>query len=107
VRRSRRAVVVAVVVGAAAFVGWLLSSESSPLYQYFLYHVAWPNRLALLNLPAVLIAVALSGSVHAPEEWALWVGFLAWWIPIGYGVSLLVVRRRSGPPAEGAQNGAA
>jgi hypothetical protein len=84
--------IVTLVIAVAALVGWLLNSDSSPLYQYFLYHVAWPNRLRLLNLPAFLVAALLSGNVHAPDDWAMLVGFLVQWLPIGYLLARLVVR---------------
>jgi len=91
----RRARVVAVVLGVVLLVCWLISGESSPFHEYFLYHVAWPNRLAALGFPAFVMGALLSGNIHAPATWALLVGFLAEWVPIGYLVAILLVRPKA------------
>jgi hypothetical protein len=90
-----RVIVILAVPFLIAVGGWLVGGESSPFHQYFLYHVAWPNRVAALNLPAFLIAASLSGNVHAPEDWAFWVGFLVQWLPVGLLLSLALVRKRT------------
>jgi hypothetical protein len=91
--RARRILVIAVIIATAALVGWLVNSESSPFHQYFLYHVTWPNLVSRVNLPAFFIAAVLSGNIHAPEDWAMWVGFVAQWLPLSYLMSRLLVRR--------------
>jgi hypothetical protein len=100
----RRAGVVAIVFGVVLVVGWLISAASSPFHDYFLYQVTWPNRLAAVGFPAFLIGALLSGNIHAPATWSLVIGFLAEWLPIGYLVAILVVRRKAveASPREGA-----
>ena len=90
--RLRRILVVLAVPVSMGLLGWLVGADSSPFRQYFLYHVTWPNRFMALNLPAFMIAALLSGNVHAPADWAMWVGFLAQWLPVGLVLSLIVVR---------------
>jgi hypothetical protein len=90
--RLRRTLVILAVPVVVGLIGWAVGSDSSPFHHYFLYHVTWPNRLMALNLPAFMIAALLSGNVHAPADWALWVGFLVQWLPIGLVLSLVLVR---------------
>jgi hypothetical protein len=91
---SRRQVLVTVSVPVVvAIAGWLIGGESSPVHEYFFYHVTLPNRMAALNLPAFILAALLSGKVHAPAYWALLLAFLAQWLPVGYLLSRLFIRK--------------
>jgi hypothetical protein len=98
---KRRAAVWAVVIfGAVVGMTWLINSESSPVRPYFVHHTAWSALLAMLNFPAYMVAVCLSGNYHAPATWALWLGLLVEWLPIGYLFALLALRAYSVSPAQ-------
>ena len=68
---------------------WLLQSESSPLYEWLLYHVMARNVAATLNFPAFFAAVLGSGNIHDPSgawyvsalviQWLLY-GFIVAWL---------------------------
>ena len=68
---------------------WLLQSDSSPLYEWLLYHVSWSNIAGTLNLPAFLLAALGSGNVHAPSD-AWYFGCLAaQWLLYGLAIGWL------------------
>lgn len=71
-------------------VEWLVHMDSSPLHEYFLYHVSIPNLVALLNLPAYLIPAIISSNPHNPNLPASIIGFLVQWFIAGWIISLLL-----------------
>jgi len=94
--RFRRLVVTAMCLALAVVFGFLVSAEESPLHEYFLWHVKVPNVWWKINLPAMMVGIAVSHNVHQPDEVASYVAFIAQWSLIGYLFSLFLVRR---PPA--------
>ena len=80
-----------VIAGACAVVSmlvfWLATGEGSPAHHYFLYHVAFPNLLAVLNLPAFVIGAVVSGNVHQPNESIAYMMIGVQWGAIGFIVA--------------------
>jgi hypothetical protein len=91
--KVRRALIAGAVTALALGVNWFTSSSSSPLHPYFLYHVSWPNLWMMVCLPGYILGGLVSGNLHGPPTWAGIFGFLAQWLAIGAGLSLLLVRR--------------
>jgi hypothetical protein len=81
------------VVAAAAIVSWVLVAESSPLRNYFLWHVSLPNAWRLLNFPAALLGAVLSGNVHRSSLIGVVAGMILQWGVVGFLVSLLLIRK--------------
>ena len=75
----------------AAFVsGWLIFGASSPLRDYFLFHVTIPNLWMTLNLLPYLSAFIFSGNPHSFGIMGYVVAvsvFIAQWFTIGYVAS--------------------
>jgi hypothetical protein len=97
-RTNRRWAFCGTVALSAVLVTWVLLGESSPLADYFLFHVAVPNFWRLLNaLP--FIAAALIGGNRGGGPAALFtiLQFVQWFV-VAYGLSILfsraVTRRR-------------
>ena len=79
-RGHRRKWIFAGAFGAAALlVTWMTEAESSPLYNYFVWHVGFPNFWARINtIPYVVAIVFQSGLAYLlalAAQWAL-VGLL-------------------------------
>jgi hypothetical protein len=83
-----------VVVACAVIVSWLLYAESSPLRNYFLWHTFLPNRWSMLNFPAALLGVVLSGNVHQPSPIGVVAGMIVQWGVAAFLLSLLLIRNR-------------
>src|SRR5262245_55374903 len=84
-----------VFVLAALILTWLFSSESSPLYKYFLYHVALPNAWAAVNVIPYACAILTSSMfkrIGLPEIGG-YIGLFVQWFIIGWLVSALICRR--------------
>src|SRR5215204_3347762 len=80
-------VIVGMLLGVLAnLASWLLSAESSPFYEYFLYNVRLKNLWSLLNFPAFMILV-LTGAWS--EGASILVIFLQWFI-IGFFGSFVI-----------------
>lgn len=92
VRRLRVAVVVVLL---AALLSWLTNGQSSPLHEYFLWHVGVPNTVGYASFPAVLFGVVVSGKAHAPSDLAFVLGFVLQWFTVGYVVGWIFIRSRS------------
>jgi len=90
--RRQRALVAAAVLAVILTAGWFVNNEASPLRPYFLHHAAWSNLLALVNMPAYLFGATVSGNIHAPSGWALWLGLLLQWLSLGYLFAVLAIR---------------
>ena len=52
---------------------WLIRGESSPLHEYFLWHVELPNFYSRLHSGPYFVGMLLSGNVHQPSSF----GFIA------------------------------
>ena len=85
---------VAMVVLAHA-AGWLIGGESSPLRDYFLWHVTIPNAWRAANLLPVIVAAVVAGNPHSWDENVFHVAFAAQWFGVGYAVAPLASTLRS------------
>ena len=91
-RRLKFHIVVAALVLLLAFlVNWLITAESSPFANYFLWHVGLSNMWAGLNfIPAVVAAIA-SGNVHGGNMFVFYVGFCVQWLLVGFILSFVLL----------------
>jgi hypothetical protein len=80
-------------VSVAVIFSWVLFAESSPLRNYFLWHVSLPNAWRMLNFPAVLLGVVLSGNVHQSSLIGVVAGMILQWGVAGFLLSLLLIRK--------------
>ncbi|MEP6707095.1 MAG: hypothetical protein ABJC05_06225 [Pyrinomonadaceae bacterium] len=66
-------------------------SETSPLGEYFLWHVGLPNAWRGMNLiPAIISAVA-SGNLHGGNEFVFYVAFTIQWLLVGLILSFVAL----------------
>lgn len=78
-----------VAVGAL-LVSWLLLDESSPLDQYFLWHVEVPNFWRLLNAVPFIAGSMISGS-HAGPDFPVFIALLLiQWFIVGFVISFVL-----------------
>lgn len=60
---------------AALLVTWLTEAESSPLYDYFIWHVGFPNFWALINTIPYAVAIVFQSELvyllALAAQWAL------------------------------------
>jgi len=89
---ARRMFFVLCVALCVLFIGWLIEGDSSPLSEYFLWHLALPNAWVTINMPAVFLGVAVSGNIHQPSPVGYWLGVSLQWGVLAFLASLLVVR---------------
>jgi len=69
-------------------INWVVNTESSPLYHFFLYHGQIPNIWAQLNFPVFMVMI-LSGARSMESSLALI--FVQWFI-IGLAISVTILR---------------
>lgn len=67
--------------------GWLIFSDSSPLGEYFLHHVAIPNVWRALHIIPVLVAALAAGNPHSLSEPVIYAGFFLQWFAVGFLLS--------------------
>src|SRR5262245_2559517 len=79
-----------IIVFLAFLINWLISGESSPFHDYFLWHVRFPNTWGMLNIIPFIVSAIISGNPHAPSEVIFYVGFIAQWFLIGFLLSSLI-----------------
>ena len=75
--------------------GWLISGESSPLHEYFLWHVTVKNCWMAANLLPVIAAAVAAGNPHSWDERVFHLAFAAQWFVVGYLVAPLASTLRS------------
>ena len=78
------------VLMVALILNWLLIGETSPLREYFLWHVAMRNVWGFLNVVPAIISIFASGNVHAGSESVFYVAFAIQWLLIGLLVGLFL-----------------
>ena len=88
-----RGIVTLAVPVLAGLLPWLVVGESSPLHRYFLHRVMYKNVVYDLFAPAIIIGAMLSGNVHGGDAWAYCTGLLSEWLPVGFLISVLILRR--------------
>lgn len=85
----------AVVVLLFLLCGWLVTAESSPLSDYFLYNIALPNLWRRLNLAPAFVGLILSGNVHQPSPVGYFAGAIVQWFIVGFVASFTARSLRS------------
>jgi len=94
-RTNQRWTVCGIVAVSAVLLTWVFMGESSPLADYFLFHVGVPNIWRLLNVLPFIAAAFISGN-HAGGPAALFtlLQFVQWFL-VAYGLSTLFSRVRT------------
>ena len=83
---------VAVIVLLLAFIiDWLVTGESSPFANYFLWHVGLPNMWAGLNFIPAMIAIVVSKSPHGGNIFVFYIGFCVQWLLVGLILSFVLL----------------
>jgi hypothetical protein len=80
---------------SAVLLTWVFLGESSPLADYFLFHVGVPNVWRLLNALPFIAAALISGSRHGGPAVLFTLLQFAQWFAVAYGLSILFSRARS------------
>ncbi len=70
----------------ASLVTWIISAESSPLYNYFIFNVGIRNAWGQINMIPYLLSALVGG--HSGNVLVALVAFAAQWLFIGWLVSL-------------------
>ena len=85
--RRRNLISAGVFAAVVLVINWLIESETSPLYEYFIWHVGLPNFWARLNtIPYIFALVFRSELIY----WAL---FVAQWFLGGLLLITLLKRK--------------
>ena len=84
-------VTAAIVLLLAFIIDWLITGESSPLANYFLWHVGIPNMWASLHLIPVLIAIVASKNPHVPNMFVFYISFCIQWLVVGFILSFVLL----------------
>jgi hypothetical protein len=92
--RHRRIAFTTSVALCACFVAWIVTGETSPLADYFLYHTAIPNMWMKLHIIPYLIQVIVRPEIF-PYLFAYGLVALQWML-VGYLVSRLVFKTADG-----------
>ena len=82
-------------VAAALALNWLMESEGSPLYRYFLFHVSLPNLWAFLNsIPYVvgLVTGVFFSALFLPNSSGYYLGLFGQWFAVGWLCSKIYCR---------------
>src|SRR4051812_46579764 len=79
-------------VALFALASWLVMADSSPLHEYFLYHVTLPNLWSLVHIIPVIIGSLVTGNVHQGSEFVTFVASAVQWFILGFALSLLFKR---------------
>lgn len=74
----------------ALLVTWLIMAESSPLHEYFLWHVHLPNTWAMTTLAPFILSAVISGNAHSPPIAIAIFAFIIQWFLIGFLMSIPV-----------------
>ena len=74
----------------ALVVAWLVSSEGSPLYNYFLWHGGARDLWWAMNITPFIVSAIISRNPDAPSEVIFYIGFIAQWFSIGFLLSVLI-----------------
>ena len=83
-----------ILAGLMLGAGWLMTSDASPLNQYFLWHVSLPNVWRLLHIFPALLSAGISGNMHQGSDVAFIVGAFLQWLAVGWLVGTLLFRAK-------------
>jgi hypothetical protein len=78
----------------AVIVNWLAEGETSPLYHYFLWHVAIPNIWGRLNIIPAIVSALIAGNPHSGSEVVYSFGVFIQWFLIVYLLCGLIPKAR-------------
>ena len=78
----------------AGTITWLVLGETSPLREYFLWHVRIPNIWRQFILLPFIISAIASGNVHGGNIIVFCITFSAQWLFLGWILSLLFTFKR-------------
>jgi hypothetical protein len=76
----------------ASTVTWLVTGETSPFKEYFLWHVGIPNAWGMLNLLPAIISAMAAGNIHAGNAAVFYIAFAIQWLGIGWLLSFPFTR---------------
>ena len=71
----------------ALVLNWLILHDTSPLHQYFIWHVDIPNLWASLNIVPALVSAIAAGDPHSGGEAVYLIADILQWFIIGYLLS--------------------
>ena len=74
-------------LAVASAITWLIGAESSPLSEYFLYNVGFPNFWRFLNVIPALISMMVGG--HSGNMAVFIIMFGVQWLALDWLISLL------------------
>jgi uncharacterized membrane protein len=77
-----------VVVLVALLVTWIIMSDSSPLYDYFLWHGGLPNTWGMTTLIPYIVSAMLAGNPHSPSIAIFLFALIVQWFLIGLLLSI-------------------
>jgi hypothetical protein len=80
-----------VVLLLAFIIDWVLVGESSPLRNYFLWHVRLPNMWRALNIVPAIIAYLVAGNLHVGSLFVFYIGFSIQWLLVGFIISFVLL----------------
>ena len=75
-----------------ACLDWLLMWESSPLRNYFLFHVELPNLWRKLHTIPYIVGMIVSGNVHQASAVGYYAAATAQWFTIGWMLAVLFTK---------------
>jgi hypothetical protein len=81
-----------IVVVFALVITWLVTGESSPLHEYFLWHVELPNLWALTVFFPFVFSALISGNPHSPPMAITIIALIVQWAVIGFLLSIPLSR---------------
>lgn len=74
----------------ALLVTWLIMGDSSPLHDYFLWHVDLPNTWGMTTLIPFIFSAVISGNPHSPSIAIVIFALIIQWSLIGFLLSIPV-----------------
>lgn len=73
----------------AVAITWLISADSSPLHEFFIWN-SIPNLWGMLNFIPLIFGLIVAGNPHAPSESAYIFGIIIQWFIVGFVLSILI-----------------
>jgi len=76
------------VVLVALSVTWLIMGDSSPLHDYFVWHVSLPNTWGMTTLIPYIFSAMIEGNPHSPSMVIFMFALIIQWWLIGFLLSI-------------------
>jgi len=80
------------VVLSALFLTWLILGDSSPLHNYFVWHVTLPNIWTMTVVVPFIFSAVLSGNPHSQPMVIAMIASVVQWSIIGFLLSIPLSR---------------